>query len=94
MKETADDIRKMFYPRQVLTIPDVAPLLGVSKQALYKRLQGGSFPLPVRVEGKRHRILIDDLVRYLSGITLSPENERNEPVHKRSNAGRKRKTWT
>ena len=59
-------LAQQFHPRHKLSIPDVSPVLGMSRDGLYKRIRTGKIGLKVRRDelGKQW-ILLSDLIAYL-----------------------------
>lgn len=57
---------KQFLPRHRLTIPEIAPLLGIKKDALWKRLREGKCDLKIRQdEHGTCYVTLTDLAKYL-----------------------------
>ena len=59
-------LAQQFHPRHKLSIPDVSPVLGMSRDGLYKRIRTGTIGLRIRRDelGKQW-ILLSDLIIYL-----------------------------
>lgn len=49
---------------------DAGRLLGFGRSQVYKRIHGGTFPVPVRVIGKEFRVRVIDLRSYLDDDAL------------------------
>lgn len=59
-------LRSFFFPRQVLQIQEAARILGIGREALYKRIWRGDHSLKIRkFPGGRQYVLLDDLISYL-----------------------------
>lgn len=59
-------LAEQFLPRHRLSVPDVCPVLGLSRDGFYKRLRTGKLNLKIRQDecGKKW-ILLSDLISYL-----------------------------
>lgn len=59
-------LAQQFQPKYKLTIQDVCPVLGLSRDGFYKRLRMGKLSLKIRNDeyGKKF-ILLSDLIAYL-----------------------------
>ncbi len=59
-------LAQQFHPRHKLSVPDVSPVLGLSRDGFYKRLRMGKLSLRIRQDecGKKF-ILLSDLIAYL-----------------------------
>jgi len=61
-------LRKTFFPRHRLTITDLAKVLGLSRDRIYKRLHAGKLDLKISYdEAGRPFVGLDDLVEYVNG---------------------------
>nr|EES53798.1 MAG: hypothetical protein UBAL3_48660011 [Leptospirillum ferrodiazotrophum] len=59
-------LRSFFFPRQVLQIQEAARILGLGREALYKRIWRGDHSLKIRkFPGGRQYVLLEDLISYL-----------------------------
>lgn len=54
-----------FDGRMLLTLDDVCDAIGIQKQTAYNRLSAGSFPIPMRKEGRNLVGDIRDVADYL-----------------------------
>nr|EES52025.1 MAG: hypothetical protein UBAL3_94580001a [Leptospirillum ferrodiazotrophum] len=65
-------LRAYFFPRQTVQIQEAARIIGVGREAIYKRQWRGNTALRLsrRPGSKRQFILLDDLISYL----FPPEN--------------------
>lgn len=62
----AELLFKQFLPKHRLTIPEIAPLLGIKKDALWKRLREGKCDLKIRQdEHGTCYVTLTDLACYL-----------------------------
>lgn len=93
-------IRQFFFPKQRLRITDVAPVVGISRGRIYKRMKAGQLDLRIQYdESGLPFVTLDDLVEYLypSSPSLAPTTP---PAHKTNNfkrpggPGRPRKSVT
>ncbi len=59
-------LAQQFFPKHRLSVPDVCPVLGLSRDGFYKRLRMGRLNLRIRQDecGKKW-ILLSDLISYL-----------------------------
>lgn len=89
-------LAQQFHPKHRLSIPDVCPVLGLSRDGLYKRIRTGTINLKIRRDelGKQW-VLLSDLIAYLFPETAMPSEMPSEltetPVEKRKR-GRPRKS--
>lgn len=69
-------LAQQFFPKHRLSVPDVCPVLGLSRDGFYKRLRTGKLNLRIRQDecGKKW-ILLSDLISY-----LYPEQIQAHPV--------------
>ncbi|MHB1562646.1 MAG: hypothetical protein ACYCXP_00900 [Leptospirillum sp.] len=76
-------LRAFFFPRQTLQIQEAARILGIGREALYKRLWRGDTSLKIckRPGSGRQFILLDNLICYLFP---SQENPLTDPPEKAS----------
>lgn len=59
-------LARQFYPKHRLSISDACPVLGLSRDGLYKRIRTGTINLKIRKdEFGRQWILLADLIAYL-----------------------------
>ena len=92
-------IRQFFFPKQRLRITDVAPVVGISRGRIYKRMKAGQLDLRIQYdETGLPFVTLDDLIEYLypSSPSLAPTIP---PAHKpnsskRPGPGRPRKSVT
>ena len=69
-------LRAYFFPRQVLQIQETARILGIRREALYKRLWRGDESLKIRkFPSGRQYILLEDLISYLFDSETSKNKE-------------------
>ena len=88
-------LAQQFQPKHRLTIQDVCPVLGLSRDGLYKRLRMGKLNLKIRNDeyGKKF-ILLSDLISYLfpeisDSLTAMPSGTPELPFAKeKSRPGR------
>lgn len=68
-------LRAYFFPRQTIQIQEAARIIGVGREALYKRQWRGDESLKIRKRpgNGRQFILLDDLISYLFPFA-TPEN--------------------
>ena len=91
-------LAQQFHPRHKLSIPDVCPVLGLSRDGLYKRIRTGTIGLRIRKDelGKQW-VLLSDLISYLfpetESMTAMPSGMPEITVEKRKR-GRPRKAVT
>ncbi len=75
-----ESLRAYFFPRQVLQIQETARILGIRREALYKRLWRGDKSLKIRKSpGGRQYILLDDLISYLFDSETTKNKELESP---------------
>ncbi len=76
-------LRAYFFPRQTIQIQEAARIIGVGREALYKRQWRGDESLKIRKRpgNGRQFILLDDLISYLfpSSIPENPELQTTSP---------------
>lgn len=73
---------KQFLPKHRLTIPEIAPVLGKKKDAIWKRIREGKCDLPIRQdEHGTLYVTLPDLARYLypDDMSFLPVLERRGP---------------
>jgi len=94
-------LRARFWPKQILSIPDVASVFGITREAIYKQIRLGQCSLKVqKSEAGLLKVRLDDLIAY-----IYPEQIQAHPVFSatsgtiqgttektRSKPGRPRKT--
>ena len=93
-------LRSYFFPRQTIQLQEAARVIGIGREALYKRQWRGDFALKIsRRPGGRQFILLDDLIDYLFPSSqpenleiqaTSPENYTNGVAEERKKPGRPR----
>lgn len=82
-------IRQLFFPKQRLRITDVAPVIGICRARIYRRMKAGQLDLRIQKdEAGSPFVLLDDLVEYFypTSPALPP------PAH--NGPGRRRKSVT
>lgn len=62
------DLRSRFGDKVLLSPDDLVEVLGVSVGQQANQRSQGKFPIPHKVEGRRVKVSIYDLARYLSNI--------------------------
>lgn len=60
------DLRRHFGNKVLLSLADIAPLIGKSPDAQYALIKRNSFPIPHTKLGRQFVISIYDLARYLA----------------------------
>ena len=69
-------IRARFWPRQILNVQDVASVLGLTREAVYKQIRLGQCSLPIHRSGSgRMKVRLDDLISW-----IYPEQIQAQPV--------------
>ncbi len=70
-------LRAYFFPRQTIQIQEAARILGVGREAIYKRQWRGDESLRIRKRpgNGRQFILLDDLIAYLFPSTTLESSE-------------------
>jgi hypothetical protein len=69
-------IRARFWPKQILNIPDVAFVVGLTREGLYKQIRLGQCSLRIQTSGSGlMKVRIDDLIAW-----LYPEQIQAHPV--------------
>lgn len=59
-------LRAFFFPRQTVQIQEAARIMGISREAVYKRIWKGNNTLKISKTGSgRQFILLEDLISYL-----------------------------
>ena len=59
-------LRARFWPKQILNIPDVASVVGLTREAVYKQLRLGQCSLRIHTSGSgRMKVRLDDLIAWL-----------------------------
>lgn len=59
-------LRSFFFPRQTVQIQEAARILGIGREAFYKRIWKGNNDLKIsKTASSRQFILLDDLISYL-----------------------------
>ena len=92
------EMRKMlmdkFGGKHYLTIPEVAPLFGCGKTALYKSIREGVIPLPIRRKTNNHiRITLGDLLDFFYPLeTAGTGTIGNGELVERRKVGRPRRS--
>lgn len=83
-------LRKHFFPRQRLRITEVAPIVGLSRDRLYKRIKANRLNLKIQYdEAGLPFVTVEDLISYLYPAHPSQPSPSSDPIRKR---GRPRKT--
>ena len=73
-------LRAFFFPRQIIQIQEAARILGIGREALYKRIWRGDHSLKIRkFPGGRQYVLLDDLISYLLGSETTPSQNLESP---------------
>lgn len=91
-------IRARFWPRQILSVQDVASVLGLTREAVYKQIRRGQCSLPIHKSGSGlMKVRLDDLISWLypeqiqaHPIFSSPLGTTDQPQKRKP--GRPRKT--
>lgn len=65
MKSCLFLLAAQFDGRMLLSLDEVCEAIGVQKQTAYNRLSGGTFPIPMRKEGRHLVGDIRDVADYL-----------------------------
>lgn len=82
-------LAQQFQPKHRLSITDVCPVLGLSRDGLYKRIRTGKIALRIRKdELGRQFVLLFDLIAYLfpevsDSLTALPSGTLEPPANKR-----------
>lgn len=91
-------VAQQFLPRIQLGVQDVCPVLGMSRDGLYKRLKNGTISLKVnKNELGRNCISLFDLIEYLcpgaisASVTAMPSESAQVPAPQEKRRGRPRK---
>ena len=77
-------LRAFFFPRQTLQMKEAARVLGIGREALYKRQwRGGGFALRISQRaGGRQYVLLEDLIAYLfpqeNPLPTAPANAQSD----------------
>ena len=85
-------LARQFYPKHRLSISDACPVLGLSRDGLYKRIRTGTINLKIRKdEFGRQWILLADLIAYLfPEIAVTMPSGMTEPLPTQGKRGRGR----
>ena len=92
-------LRAFFFPRQTVQMQEAARVLGIGREALYKRQWKGGFALKIsKRPGGRQYVLLDDLIAYLfpqeNPPQTAPDNAQsdytNGVISEKRKAGRPR----
>jgi len=76
-------LRKTFFPRHRLTITDLAKVLGLSRDRIYKRMYADKLDLKISYdEAGRPFVVLDDLVEYLYPSSPPSLATATTPAHK------------
>ena len=68
-------LRARFWPRQILSIPDVASVIGLTREAIYKQIRLGQCDLRIQKSGSGlMKVRLDDLIAW-----IYPENIQAQP---------------
>jgi excisionase family DNA binding protein len=62
-------------PKPLLSVEEVAVMLGETRSTLYRAIKAGDFPLPIFRIGRRIRIPRRSVERLLSGLPLTPPED-------------------
>ena len=65
MRSSLFFLAAQFDGRMLLTLEEVCDAIGIQKQTAYNRLSAGSFPIPMRKEGRNLVGDIRDVADYL-----------------------------
>ena len=69
-------IRARFWPKQILNIPDVASVVGLTREGLYKQIRLGQCSLLIHKSGSGlMKVRLDDLIAW-----IYPEQIQAHPV--------------
>ena len=73
-------LRAYFFPRQILQIQEAARIIGISREAIYKRQWRGDNSLVLRkFPTGRQYVLLEDLISYLFHSEAPHPNEIQDP---------------
>jgi predicted DNA-binding transcriptional regulator AlpA len=91
IKEKADELRKRFGGRELLTFQQVGSMLGCTRTSAYYRRKDGNFPLGRKDNGYNLVYPVDEVAAYLlygkAGITQQPTVSEIPQARARRQAG-------
>jgi|9_EtaG_2_1085328.scaffolds.fasta_scaffold07517_2 prophage regulatory protein len=62
------ELLQMNYENKLLSIKQVCDLTSVSRSTIYRKVDDGSFPPPVRLGANMVRWLLTDVVKWIQGL--------------------------